>query len=170
MAQGSLELLAALALIDPRQPYGTELFDALIRLGVTPSIEAVCLRLNSERQIEVYLTRRAEDDTAYPGMYHCPGTVRRPHETIGMGFERLSKKEFGVPLLSYRFVGEVDHPDEARAHLVSQVYLCIPQDGPGKGQWFPVVGLPQPMVETHEKRIIPAALGVFVAGNTEYCW
>lgn len=171
MSQGSPELLKMLAEIDPLKPYGTTLFNALIRLGVTPGIEAVCLRLNDEKAVQVYLTQRSMDETAYPGEWHCPGTVRRPHETIEMGFRRLEAKEFGGQLSSWRYVADVDHPTEARAHLVSQVYLCVLKEDPGlRGKWFPVFpldGMPEATIETHRKRIIPCAVGAFLAANLE---
>jgi len=38
-----------------------------------------------------------------------------------------------------------------------------------KGTWFPVNQLPEKTVESHRKRIIPCALGAFVAENTQIC-
>jgi ADP-ribose pyrophosphatase YjhB (NUDIX family) len=129
--------------------------------------------------VEVYMIQRSPTDTAYPGEWHCPGSVLRPREEISDVFARLQKKEFGqlAHLGGRRFVANVNHPAEARGHLVSLVYLCeLVDDDIGnldisnlKGKWFPVDHLPEKTVESHVKRIIPAAVGAFVAENTKIC-
>lgn len=178
MAQGTLELLKALSEIDPKQPYGTELFDALARLTISVAPEAVCLRLQhylSEidttrlSEIQVYLVQRAPDDTAYPGEWHCPGSVMRPGETFEDVLERLAKREFGANLTSVRFVANLNPSKadpEARGTFLSVVYLCTLEDKKGlRGKWFPVDKLPNKTVWHHRARIIPCALGAFVAEN-----
>lgn len=172
MSQDSPELLKLLAEIDPRQPLGTPLYDALLRIGpFGTSVEAVCLRLNSKKEVEVYLTQRALNDTAYAGEYHCPGTFVRTDEDFNDTFLRLAEREFGGRLTSWRHIAPVNYPKEARGHCISLVYLCIlPDQADLSGTWFPVNNLPRPMVKIHEKRIIPAALGIFVAENTKICW
>ncbi len=178
MSQGSLELLKMLSEIDPRQPYGTELFDALARLTVSVAVEAVCLRpywqIGSEieqgqyPEFEVYLVQRAQDDTAYPGEWHCPGSVMRPMESIEDVMARLGKKEFGANLLSWKFVTNVNHAHEQRGHFFSLVYLCqLREEKEGmRGQWFPTYRLPQNTVGHHRQPIIPVALGDFLSDRT----
>lgn len=165
------ELIQGLKEIDPTKPYGTELFDALARLTVSVAVEAVCLRLNPETDhVEVYMIQRSQDDTAYPGEWHCPGSVLRPTENINDVFNRLAKKEFGVGLKSWQFVDNVNHPTEARGHFFSLVYLCsLDEQSELKGRWIPVDQLPEKTVESHRKRIIPCALGTFVAETTQIC-
>lgn len=175
---------------------GTRVFDAYAPHGLTVAIEAVCLRLVKNRhvvddyvpgqkpvvmlideaQVEVYMTLRPSNDTAYPNQYHCPGTVRRGNkiiskrETIADGFKRLEAREFGKKLSSSRWVAKVDHLTEERGHFVSEVYLCVLEDGPElKGKWFPVNQLPENTVACHRHRIIPAAFGVFAAENNDIC-
>lgn len=171
------ELIQGLQEIDPTKPYGTELFDALSRLTVSVAVEAVCLRLNTSTcQVEVYMIQRSPNDTAYPGEWHCPGSVLRPKEEIKDVFSRLQKKEFGesATLGQTRFVANVNHPTEARGHFLSMVYLCELVNDEHfasrlKGKWFPVDQLPAKTVETHRYRIIPPAVGAFVAENTKIC-
>jgi ADP-ribose pyrophosphatase YjhB (NUDIX family) len=164
-------LANALKQIDPGKPYGPELFDALARLTLSVAIEAVCLRLNpATRLIEVYLVQRSQEETAYPGEWHCPGTVMRPGEETEDVFQRLSKKEFGAGFLKRQFVANVNHPTEARGHFFSLVYLCVLEEkGSLRGTWFPVDQLPDKTVESHRKRIIPVAIGAFVAESTSIC-
>jgi ADP-ribose pyrophosphatase YjhB (NUDIX family) len=165
-------LVQGLREIDPSHPYGPELFDALARLTVSVAIEAVCLRLNPQsRNVEVYLVKRSETETAYPGEWHCPGTVIRPGEEFSSAFERLSRKEFGAKFLETRFVSNLNHPTEARGHFLSMVYLCILGETSGalRGQWFPVKALPEKTVIHHRVRVIPTAVGAFVAENTQVC-
>lgn len=169
--QGNDELLRLLGQIDSKNPYGTKLFDALSRLTVGSALEAVCLRLNTEKKVEVYLTCRSLSDTAYPGEWHCPGTFLRPGENFSDVFDRLAKREFGGKISSTRFVANVNHPGEARGHIISIVYLCTLEQSDGlRGAWFPVDLLPEKTVESHRHRIIPAAVGAFVAENTDICW
>ena len=135
------------------------------------AVEAVCVRLNQQtRKIEVYMTQRSLDDTAYPGEWHCPGSIMRPGETINNIFSRLEKKEFNAYLLSKKFVANVNVPDEVRGHFISLVYLCtLEQKEEMKGIWFPTDKLPKQTVECHRRRIIPCALGTFVADCISIC-
>jgi ADP-ribose pyrophosphatase YjhB (NUDIX family) len=172
MAQDTPELLKALGEINPNQPYGTELFDALARVTVSVAMEAVCLRFiagaGGPPLIQVYLVQRAQNDTAYPGQWHCPGSVLRPGEEINDVFARLAKNEFGAGLKSWRFVANVNHPTEERGHFLSVVHLCELETAIGqRGKWFPVNNLPANTVETHTHRVIPVAVGAFVAEHTE---
>ncbi len=180
--QGSKELIGGLREIDPKQPYGTDLFDALARITVSVAVEAVCLRLSRfnldeidgteyiRRVPEVYLIQRSPTDTAYPGEWHCPGSVLRPGEEDTDVFNRLVKKEFGGKLSSTRFVANVNHPTEARGHFFSLVYLCALEESDGlRGKWFRTDQLPEKTVESHCYRVIPAAVGAFVAENTKIC-
>jgi len=162
-------LIELLKEVDPKKPYGTELFDALALLTVSVPIEAVCLRWNTASQkVEVYLAQRSPDDTAYPDKWHCPGSFIRPGEEIKDVFARLSKKEFAsASLSSIKFVSNVNHPTETRGHCFSVVYLCVLEEKERlRGSWFPVNQLPEKTVKSHRKRIIPAAFGAFVAANT----
>lgn len=164
-------VVKALKDVDIAQPYGTELFDALARLTVSVAIEAVCLRYNSAiKKVEVYLIQRSQNDTAYPGEWHCPGSVMRPKEIVDDVFTRLSKKEFGTDIPSKQFVCNVNHPTEARGHFLSIVYLCFLEEKLDlRGKWFLLDKLPEKTVESHRLRIIPAAVGAFVAENTQIC-
>ncbi|MBU3934953.1 NUDIX domain-containing protein, partial [Patescibacteria group bacterium] len=136
--------IEALKVVDQTKPYGTALFDALARLTVSVAVEAVYLCLNKRTgNIEVYLVQRSQDDTAYPGEWHCPGSVMRPGEGVEVVFDRLAKKEFGTGLISTRFVANINHPTEARGHFFSLVYLCVLEEKANlRGKWFPVDALP----------------------------
>jgi len=184
-------VIEALKVVDPTKPYGTALFDALARVTVSVAIEAVCLRLQKEIApgvlcltskgfvatddvqygvIEVYMIQRSQDDTAYPGEWHCPGSVMRPGESFEDVLDRLAKKEFGADFVSAMFVANINPSSlepEARGHFLSIVYLCDLEEKEGlRGEWFPVNQLPEKTVEHHRKRIIPAALGTFVADHS----
>ncbi|MCX6718077.1 MAG: hypothetical protein NTY81_00535 [Candidatus Staskawiczbacteria bacterium] len=186
------DLIRGLQGINPAKPYGTALFDALAKVTVSVAVEAVCLQLKrkeivgvccetshglvqtddaSYNIVEVYMTHRPPDDTAYPSEWHCPGSVLRSGEDIEDVFNRLVDKEFGGGTIqSARFVANVNNPNEARGHFLSLVYLCCLQAGRAsemKGMWFPVDQLPTKTIASHRRRIIPAALGAFVAENIQ---
>lgn len=163
--QDSEELIAMLNIIDPKKPYGQALFNALARLTISVACEAVCLRFDKQTQrVQVYLTQRTLQETAYPGEWHCPGSFYRPRETEDDVFDRLAKKEFGANFLSREFVTNVKW-HESRGDVISMVYLCVLEDNNDalKGRWFPVDQLPEKTVECHRTKIIPAAVESFVA-------
>ena len=149
-----------LRLVDPGQPFGTELFDALCRVTVTVAIEAVCLRLNEDQAIEVLLIQRRPDDSAYPGEWHCPGSAMRPGESHEDVFTRLSRGEFWAEIRKKEFLDNFNIPHEARGHFVSHVYRCEVVPG-GKGTWFPITALPEKTVDHHRQCIIPRAVSTF---------
>ncbi len=151
-------LIKLLRRVDPKKPFGTELFDAIAAVSVNVAFEALALR-QSNKGLEVFLTRRLETDKAYPGMWHSPGTVLRPGEEIADAFIRLEEREFKSKLESREFIGIHNHLNEARGHFFAHLYLCklnSPSDN-----WFSVDNLPQPMVEHHEIILIPSAVKAF---------
>jgi len=148
----------ALSQIDPTQPYGQELFEALARLTITVSYESVCLR-NKADKIEVLLTKRKKHES-YAGQWHTPGGVVRPGESDEQIFERLSQKEFEAPITSWKFVSIYDMPKEARGHFKSQIYLVTVAEN-HSGEWFDVNNLPANTVEHHVKTVIPTVVNFF---------
>ncbi len=161
MAQGTKKLLKLLAEIDINQPYGTKLFDALARLTVSVAVEAVCLKetIDDKRgktHREVYLIQRSLTDMAYPGQWHCPGSVMRPGESIEDVMKRLSEQEFSEKIISYRFIENFNYPAEERGHFFSLLHLCHLQESEGlKGKWFPIHQLPEKTIEQHRSMVIP---------------
>lgn len=151
-----------LGLIDPTQPYGTELFDALCHVTVTVAIEVACLRLTGDQNVEVLLIQRRADDTAYPGEWHCPGSALRRGESYDDVFARLSRGEFWAEIRSKEFLEHYTIPHEARGHFLSLIYLCDVAEGT-KGTWFPVSALPEKTVTHHRDFFIPTAVKAFLA-------
>lgn len=147
--------------IDPKKPYGTALYNAIARLSWNMFFEAVAIRRNGKK-LEVYLRKRADDDTAYPGEWHAPGSVFRPGENECDVANRL-EREFGVQVTSFRKIGEyVDwKKGEARGSGVSRVYLVKLNGAPREDErhgWFPVNELPEVTVDSHRLAIIPKAV------------
>ncbi|MBI2054293.1 MAG: NUDIX hydrolase [Candidatus Staskawiczbacteria bacterium] len=173
MAQGDANLIEALKKINPFQPYGTELFDALARITVSIAIETVSLRFNNAtNKLEVYMVQRSLIDTAYPGEWHSPGSVMRPGESVEDVLDRLAKREFCNPFISIQFVGVINpskKSPEVRGHFVGLAYLCVFKETNAlRGKWFPVDELPEKTVIHHQKRIIPVAVGSFLANTYPY--
>jgi|GEM_PF-3573412 len=205
MAQGTPELIEALGQIDPSQPYGTELFNALVRLQGGTAIEFVWLRLTTHwtdgvcyetggnviivpaeqyftLPVEVYMTLRGKGE-ANSGEWHCPGSFikggdekTRGGETFEDVLERLVKNEaeFGpdARLVSATHVDDINPPrfeSGRRGHIISKVYLCeVKTKGELPGRWFPVfpkLEVPENTVTSHWMRIIPCAIGKFMAKN-----
>ncbi len=151
-------LAGLLRLINPHKPLGTKLFDAIARVSVSVAFEAVALRRNRQTgETEVFLIQRPENDSAYPGQWHVPGSVLHPSENDEHVLKRLSRREFGVPIIKSKFVAMVSTPGEVRGHFLSLVYRVELDGDPKNGNWFPVNKLPKQTVETHKKYIIPLA-------------
>lgn len=155
----------ALTLIDPQKQYGTELYNEIARLGLNPCIEAVCPK-KDEEGFKVYLAKRADDDPAYPGQWHCPGSVFRVGENENDVLNRLVRKEYKIPLTCAMEIGPLNIVDEARGHFRSNVFLVFPEKIEGLSinethNWFPVDQLPDPMVKSHQEKIIPLAVSQY---------
>lgn len=153
-----------LELVNPRIPFGTQLFNALARLTVSVAIEGFVLRRNQDNgQLEVFLRRRAEDDSAYPGQWHAPGTILRPGETYEQAFNRLAG-EFGTSVLSFLLCDTLNSQKEARGHVLSIVFLVQLEGAPREDEshgWYAVDRLPRPMVDSHEDHMLKMAQRVF---------
>lgn len=151
-------LAKLLRFLDPHKPYGTSLFNAITRVTVTIAIEAVALRQNSETgKTEVYLIKRAKTDTAYPGLWHVPGSILRPKERDLDVLKRLSRKEFHANVAGAEFVAMISNPGEHRGHFISLVYVVRLEGEPEGGEWFDVEKLPSHTVLHHKDQIIPIA-------------
>lgn len=142
---------------------GRELFNAIARLTVVLTPEAACLRSDAKTgTVQIYLTQRAADDSAYPGQWHIPGSAMRSGEEIDDVFTRLSQSEIGLAITSKKFAFHFNNPKEARGHFFSLIYLCELTDGEARGQWFDVQKLPENIVKHHQETVIPKALEVFL--------
>ncbi|OGZ65377.1 MAG: hypothetical protein A3C50_03485 [Candidatus Staskawiczbacteria bacterium RIFCSPHIGHO2_02_FULL_43_16] len=165
LSQEEIKNLAVLLLnrvLHPEKGLGRELFNAIARLAVTLTPEAACLRRNHQtNDVEIYLIQRALDDTAYPGQWHLPGSAMRPQEEIDDVFKRLENNEIGLKILSKKFAFHFNNPKEERGHFFSLVYLCILDEGVGRGEWFALGQLPENIIEHHKKIVIPEAARLF---------
>ncbi len=151
-------LIKLLQRIDPHKPLGTELYDAIAKVSLSIAIEALTLR-RGKNGIEIFLTKRSEKE-AYPGMWHSPGTIRRPGEELDDAFLRLETREFKNKLNSKKFVKFSDCPNEERGHFFLLLYLCC-IDNDNSDNWFPFDNLPEPMVDHHKDYLIPEAVKAF---------
>lgn len=176
---------AALDLLVPGQPMGTELFLAMARVGINVAVEMVCVRRNSMGLIEVYLTKRASDDPAFPDEWHAAGSFYRSGEQPEDVIRRLEEKEFGCKLVGTPRQVDTCHPRPEnmhleRGHIISEVWTGAVPSEQGKGEWFPygelpggpsascaadgvVMTVPGRTVYSHREWIIPAAVKAFLA-------
>lgn len=153
-----------LALIDPKQPFGTELFDALCGVTISTSKEAVCVR-RIQGKLNVLLTQRSKEETAGPGEWHCPGSAQRPGESDDDVFSRLETGEFKAPVTRV-FIETWNNPREYRGHFRHDVFLCQVGEG-AQGTWFPVDQLPEKTSPHHRDTIIPMAIAAFIKRERE---
>ncbi len=148
-------LARQLSRLDPTKPAGTQLCDAMMRLWPSVAFEAVALRTKNGVR-EVYLRRRAMDDTAYPGEWHAPGSIYRNGERDRDVVNRL-EKEFGVPILAFRYIDK-HTTDEQRGTIHSMIFGVELRGDPridDRHKWFPVDDMPSNTVSFHKDLYIP---------------
>ena len=150
-----------MAKIDPFQPLGAELFNAIFRVSVGIAIETVAIRRNSETgKVEVFLTWRNETAPTYKNTWHVPGSYMRPGETIKKTIERIARDEFKCSIKVIKDAGWKDNPTEERGSCVHLVFL-VGIGEPKNGKWFPVNELPSETIEHHRHVVIPIAVEAF---------
>lgn len=149
-----------LKFINPHKPLGEKLFNAIAKVVVTPTLEAVSFKGNGE-EIEVFLTQRSKSDASYPGLWHVPGTVIRPLETFKDSLNRMAKSECGVEVSSFEIIGFVNNPHEPRGHFVSPVTLVKFNKEPKGGSWVKVSLLDNSVIDFHKNLVIPMALDYY---------
>ncbi len=150
----------ALAQIDPKQPLGAELFEAVARVSISLAHELVALRQRGD-QTEVLLLQRGPNEV-YPSLWHCPGSVLRPGETENDVFNRLAQGKNGVSVISRDFIGRDNNPGEVRGHFYHLVFLCeVDLSVDFGGRWFSIDNLPETTLEHHREVVIPMAVKAF---------
>ena len=149
-----------LNLVPADKPYGTELFDALNLKQPTFAFEGVLLREHPDTgELEVYLTQRSMQDTAYPGEFHCPGSGLRNKEDWQAVAARLARNEFKVAIKNVTVLYETGFfYGEARGWYWSLPCLVELEGEPAVGKWYPVTQLPEKTVDHHREDIIPAVV------------
>lgn len=145
-----------LAYVDPKKPFGFKLFNALARVTVTTSCEAVIFRVNAEGKTEVLLTQRTSGEI-YAGKLHCPGSVMRPGEDLSHVFERISKNEIGTRITKYTFKGVISNRREKRGHFMQLIFHVELEGEPVKGKWYGLESLPENIIDFHRSHTIPMA-------------
>lgn len=151
----------ALAKIDPSKPLGTDLFNAIARVSISVAVEAIGISRNPETgELKVRLMQRSLTDSAYPGMWHFPGSFMRPGESEEDVLKRLEKGEFKAPIRSVSFIGRDNNPHEERGHVVHLLHLVEVEDMSSE-KWFSIDNLPEPMVEHHRQVLVPVGIKAF---------
>lgn len=154
------KIAAALLNSLPNGAMGTQLFDAVAKKTVGCCIELVVI--NGKRPVEVLLKRRADDDTAYPGQWHCPGTFLRPGEGYGEALARLVERELpGAQLIQPAVLFPLDPIQEDRGSIVQVVMMARIENAPEADDvmWVDLEeacnGQIENMVENHWRSILP---------------
>lgn len=152
--------------VDPREPLGSTLINALSRLPINLAADAVCLRRNPDSgALEVLLTQRGATEP-YPGAWCCPGGALSPGEEPRHILHQLEIGELGVRMSDFTFVGDY-FSAAARGWMLSRIHLAKLAETPAAGTWWPVERLPDNMVPKHREQIIPMAVRAFHAQHAK---
>lgn len=163
------EVVARLLLrLDPNEPAGEKLCAAVMRFWTTNAFEAVAIRPGHQGP-EVFLRQRAVNDTAYPGMWHVPGSLYRHGEEDRQVADRLNR-EFGTRINRFEYCGKLV-VSEKRGTVHPFVFLVELERDPrldDEHKWVPVSKLrDENMVLHHLGQIIPMALRVWQQRQSE---
>ena len=155
-------LVTLLGRMDPVKPKGPKLCNAFMRLWATPSFEAVAFRENGG-ELEVYMSRRASDDTAYPDEWHVPGAIYRASDEMDENVTQRLEQEFGVAIKDFELVDRMI-VSEARGTVHSHIFHVQLAGNPridDRHRWYPVYDLPEVTVDHHRELIIPLATAAY---------
>ncbi len=149
------------------QPVSHALFNALAAKFVLVGLETVIWRRRPSG-LEVLLTQRPANDANWPGFWHSPGVMLRatdaPKEVgVPCHFESAfyrAEAEIGANFSSWpRFAG-INFIRGRRGPNVCLIFACQISGSPARGQFFPTIDLPEPLVEGHLRIIEQAIRGV----------
>lgn len=147
--------------VDPREPIGSSLINAISRLPIHLAADAVCLRKNADSgALEVLLTQRGASESE-PGAWGCPGSVLSPGEQPEHVLGRV-----GVAISDFTFIGDY-FSAAARGWMLSRVHRAKLAEVPATGTWWPVEQLPNNMVPKHREQVIPMAVKALHAQRTK---
>lgn len=90
------ELVRLLKKLEPGY-YPIEVFWEFCRLVKVCTVELVPFVRDQEGNIKVVLTKRDDNDKFWPGMYHTPGCIVRPRDTLEESINRVMIEELKNP-------------------------------------------------------------------------
>lgn len=154
--------------VDPYQPLGTPLYLAVCKHCWGIYFESVALRVGANGTLEVFMTKRGEEDPDWQGYWHVPGTALRYGDMQETAVARLAR-EYGVPIHSFTRVGDAGvgffkKGDAGRGPGMSLIHVTELEGEPMLNEcrrWFDVEYLPEPTVPSHINPIIPIAAEAF---------
>ena len=140
------------------------IFEQIARIVALPIIEFIPLRFNPDRQVEVLLLRRSDEDPLFAGLMHTPGTVvRADDETKGemhahTAFERLLNDELGgVSVSAPEYVGSIFHSSIRGVEQAQLFWVEVLEQDPAIGEFWPVDSLPSSLIDSQRDFIIRSA-------------
>lgn len=165
MSNPSPEISRALAQLEPgRLPL--DVFIEVARLTVTPVIEVVPI-IDQPRRLEVLLTKRADSDPVWPGMWHTPGTVIRSFDSsVDDGVSRLLRDELGNCQSSEpEYVGYLLHK-VSRGTELALVHWVTVSAGITIGRAFDSDNLPENLVDS-QRGFISWAISAYLESQAK---
>lgn len=152
------------------QPWTPASYEAFLACALNVAFEIVSVRrgLNGwEVLLEQRPSRDVAPEEAFPGEWHSPGVGGRKALVVDgetdateQNFFRLlerreltpAKFKSGTPI----FVDRAFVSDHRGAYL-TLIYLAQLEGVPARGHFFPIDALPEPLVGTHQRTILPTA-------------
>jgi ADP-ribose pyrophosphatase YjhB (NUDIX family) len=155
------EALRLAALMDKVEfPAPAPVFFAWLRNFYGNSVELALLR-DSKHGVYIHLVQRPASDPVYAGMWHMPGAVLLPKETVANGVLRCLKKEVsGLPaedlaaIAQFRtFFDNVNAPRGQERQFLHTIFLTDEQDAAIGGRFFLLSDPPHPLAANHGELI-----------------
>jgi hypothetical protein len=145
------------------------IFDVFQKVFGCASLEVVPIRYSEDGEIEVFMTKRPENDTYWPNEWHIPGTMVFAWDWFSgnkfdVAWKRLKKKE--IIQDSNGSANQVDTlflntKRGAETAIIHNLVFKGPTKSDG-GKWHKISELPENIIE-HHKEIVFWGIHDFVA-------
>jgi ADP-ribose pyrophosphatase YjhB (NUDIX family) len=142
------------------RPYPQDLFHALCAATITCPVEIIPLT----RAGKVLLTRRPPHDPWFANLWHTPGTIQLPGDTISGAIARVIRDELNnvhcsaPEYLGYGDIMKGDGPDENPRGQERPLLFVIwveEDDYLGDGSFFSLDSLPEEILPHHKNIFLP---------------
>lgn len=132
----------------------TPVFFQISRLTVLTAAEMVTVRTSPAGELEVLLTRRPADDPYFANLWHIPGSIYIPGDTMQSRPEAVIETELPRTVVTSEpiLINNSILRDYGRGPIMERVYLVHATES-ADGQFFPVDRLPKDLLNGHDRLI-----------------
>lgn len=132
------------------------IFNEVARLSVTPVVEIVPLKIETNGKVKVLLLQRDANDPHWAGRLYVPGTIVLPSDSVGDLTDALHRivrtKLGGIKASKPKFVGHT-LCRVSRGTELALIYSIKIVGNPAIGAFYDAHNLPRNLIEGHAEFI-----------------